>query len=173
MWHPIDQIDDLRAKQLQKEHDGQMSSGRSRGDERLALPGRAAGDAGGGRWRHRQRLVGGDAGVNRVPYAVAKGGVDAITACLAFEYAEHGIRVCGVAPGATEAPPRRKPRNADPPSEQEELWYQQIVDQALLFSLMKRFGTTEEQAAAILFLAPDEASYITGVTLPAAGGNPG
>src|ERR1700682_780258 len=41
-------------------------------------------------------------GVNRVPYAAAKGGVNAITACLAFEYAEHGIRVCGVAPGATE-----------------------------------------------------------------------
>jgi dihydroxycyclohexadiene carboxylate dehydrogenase len=48
-------------------------------------------------------------GVNRVPHAAAKGGVNAITACLAFEYAEHG-RVCGVAPGATEAPPRRIPR---------------------------------------------------------------
>jgi dihydroxycyclohexadiene carboxylate dehydrogenase len=47
-------------------------------------------------------------GLNRVPYAAAKGGVNAITSCLAFEYAEHGIRVCGVAPGATEAPPRRK-----------------------------------------------------------------
>ncbi|HJX22423.1 MAG TPA: SDR family NAD(P)-dependent oxidoreductase, partial [Steroidobacteraceae bacterium] len=42
-------------------------------------------------------------GVNRVPYAAAKGGANAITAWLAFEYAEHGIRVCGVAPGATEA----------------------------------------------------------------------
>jgi dihydroxycyclohexadiene carboxylate dehydrogenase len=112
-------------------------------------------------------------GVNRVPYAAAKSGVNAITACLAFEYAEHGIRVCGVAPGATEAPPRRIPRNAAPPTEQEKVWYQQIVDQALLFSLMKRFGTTEEQAAAILFLASDEASYITGVTLPVAGGDLG
>jgi NAD(P)-dependent dehydrogenase (short-subunit alcohol dehydrogenase family) len=34
---------------------------------------------------------------------------------------------------------------------------------------MKRFGTNEEQAAAILFLASDEASYITGVTLAARG----
>src|SRR6195256_5499230 len=60
--------------------------------------------------------------------SVATRGVNAITACLAFEYAEHGIRVCGVAPGATEAPPRRIPRKADPPTEQEKVWYQQIVD---------------------------------------------
>jgi dihydroxycyclohexadiene carboxylate dehydrogenase len=112
-------------------------------------------------------------GVNRVPYAAAKGGVNAITACLAMEYAEHGIRVCAVAPGGTEAPPRRIPRNAAPATEQETQWYQQVVDQTVSSSLLKRYGTTEEQAAAILFLASDEASYITGVTLPVAGGDLG
>jgi dihydroxycyclohexadiene carboxylate dehydrogenase len=112
-------------------------------------------------------------GINRVPYAAAKGGVNAITACLAWEYAEHGIRVNAVAPGGTEAPPRRIPRNVAPPTQQEKAWYQQIVDQTISSSLMKRYGTTEEQAAAILFLASDEASYITGVTLPVAGGDLG
>ena len=112
-------------------------------------------------------------GVNRVPYAAAKGGVNAITASLAMEYAAHGIRVCGVAPGGTEAPQRRIPRNAAEPSAQEKEWYRQVVDQTISSSLMKRYGTTEEQAAAILFLASHEASYITGVTLPVAGGDLG
>ena len=112
-------------------------------------------------------------GVNRVPYAAAKGGVNAITACLAWEYAQHGVRVCAVAPGGTEAPPRRVARNSTPPTEQEKAWHRQIVDQTVSSSLMKRYGTTEEQAAAILFLASDEASYITGVTLPVAGGDIG
>jgi dihydroxycyclohexadiene carboxylate dehydrogenase len=111
--------------------------------------------------------------INRVPYAAAKGGVNALTASLAFECAGHGIRVCGIAPGGTEAPPRRVPRSAAPRSAQEEIWYQQIVDQTIGSTLLKRYGTLEEQAAAILFFASDEASYITGVTLPVGGGDLG
>ena len=112
-------------------------------------------------------------GINRVPYAAAKGGVNAITACLAFEYAEHGVRICAIAPGGTEAPPRRIPRNSQPRTPQEDVWMQEVVEQTTGSSLMKRYGTTEEQAAAILFLASEEASYITGVTLPVAGGDLG
>jgi len=111
--------------------------------------------------------------INRVPYAAAKGGVNALTASLAFEYASAGIRVCATAPGGTEAPPRRVQRNAAPRSKQEDSWYKQIVDQTVESSLMKRYGTLDEQAAAILFLASDEASYITGVTLPVGGGDLG
>lgn len=111
--------------------------------------------------------------LNRVPYGAAKGGVNALTACLAFENGERGIRVNAVACGGTEAPPRRVPRNPDTQSEQEQIWYQQIVDQTVDSSLMKRYGTLDEQAAAILFLASDESSYITGSVLPVGGGDQG
>ena len=112
-------------------------------------------------------------GVNRVPYGAAKGGVNALTACLAFETADHGIRINATAPGGTEAPPRRIPRNSAQQTPQEKDWYQEIVDQTIESSLMKRYGTIDEQVGAILFLASDDASYITGVTLPVGGGDLG
>ncbi len=111
--------------------------------------------------------------INRVPYGAAKGGVNALTACLAFETAGRGVRVNATAPGGTEAPPRRIPRNSAEQSEQEKVWYQQIVDQTVDSTLMKRYGTIDEQVGAILFLASDEASYITGMTLPVGGGDQG
>jgi dihydroxycyclohexadiene carboxylate dehydrogenase len=112
-------------------------------------------------------------GVNRVPYAAAKGGVNALTAAMAFEYADQNIRVNAVAPGGTEAPERLIPRNETPDSLQEKIWKQEVVDQTIASSLMKRYGTMEEQTSAILFLASDEASYITGITIPVAGGDLG
>jgi dihydroxycyclohexadiene carboxylate dehydrogenase len=112
-------------------------------------------------------------GVHRVPYSAAKGGVNALTASLAFESAQHGIRVNAVAPGGTEAPPRRVPRGDAPADLRERQWYQGVVNQTVSSSLMHRYGTIEEQVRPILFLASAEASYITGSVVPVAGGDLG
>ena len=113
-------------------------------------------------------------GLNRVPYAAAKGGVNALTASLAWEYAEHGIRVVATAPGGIEAPPRRVPRGpVTEQSDQEKAWYSTIVEQTVSSSLLHRYGTLDEEVAPILFLASDEASYITGTRVPVAGGDLG
>ncbi|MCX5043106.1 benzoate 1,2-dioxygenase electron transfer component BenC [Aldersonia sp. NBC_00410] len=113
-------------------------------------------------------------GIHRIPYSAAKGGINAITASLAVEYADAGIRVVATAPGGTEAPPRRISRGTPAPAnETEQAWFQAHIDQTIDSSLLKRYGTLDEQAAAICFLASDEASYITGSVLPVAGGDPG
>ena len=112
-------------------------------------------------------------GIHRVPYSAAKGGVNAITQSLAMELAEHNIRVVATAPGGTEAPPRIIPRNQAGDTAAEKNWMADVVGQVKQSSFMKRYGTIEEQTAPILFLASDEASYITGSVLPVAGGDLG
>jgi dihydroxycyclohexadiene carboxylate dehydrogenase len=111
--------------------------------------------------------------INRVPYAAAKGGVNALTASIAMEQAKNGIRINATAPGGTEAPPRKIPRNTDEQTRQDEIWYRAIVDQTTESSLMHRYGSIEEQVAPILFFASDESSYITGSVLPVGGGDLG
>ncbi|NPT42392.1 1,6-dihydroxycyclohexa-2,4-diene-1-carboxylate dehydrogenase [Paraburkholderia sp. 1N] len=112
-------------------------------------------------------------GIRRVPYSAAKGGVNAMTQSLAMEYAEHNIRVVATAPGGTDAPPRRVPRNTAGDSEQEKAWMGDAVKQVTESTFLKRYGSIDEQVAPILFLASDEASYITGTVLPVAGGDTG
>ncbi|GHB12952.1 benzoate diol dehydrogenase BenD [Modicisalibacter luteus] len=113
-------------------------------------------------------------GIHRIPYSAAKGGINAMTASLAFEYADAGIRVVATAPGGTEAPPRRVSRGTpEARNEQERSWFQAHIDQTKASSLMHRYGTLDEQAAPILFLASEEASYITGSVVPVAGGDQG
>ncbi|CAM3470155.1 benzoate diol dehydrogenase BenD [Halomonas lysinitropha] len=113
-------------------------------------------------------------GIHRIPYSAAKGGVNALTESLAFEYAEHGIRVTAAGIGGTEAPPRKISRGTpEPRNETEQAWFQAHIDQTKQSCLMKRYGTLDEMAAPILFLASDEANYITGSVLPVGGGDQG
>ena len=112
-------------------------------------------------------------GLHRVPYAAAKGGVNALTQSLAMEVGGRGIRVVATAPGGTEAPARKVKRGPEAESSTEKAWYQVIVDQTVESSFMKRYATLDEQAAPIVFLGSDEASYLTGTILPVAGGDLG
>ncbi|WFF38489.1 1,6-dihydroxycyclohexa-2,4-diene-1-carboxylate dehydrogenase [Moraxella nasibovis] len=112
-------------------------------------------------------------GIHRVPYSAAKGGVNALTASLAFEHAKDGIRVNAVATGGTDAPPRKIPRNTNPQSENEKIWMQEVVEQTIDRTFLGRYGTIDEQVNAILFLASDESSYMTGTVVPVGGGDQG
>ena len=111
-------------------------------------------------------------GIYRVPYAASKGGVFALTTSLALEVAEQGIRVNRVAPGATHIAHRPTPRNPDgaAPTPQEERWRRELNEFFDHQLPMGRWGTPEEQAAAIAFMASDDASFITGQILSVAGG---
>jgi len=82
---------------------------------------------------------------------------------MALDYVADGIRVNAVAPGATDTPLLRRSfaRAADPAAAQAKSEARHA---------MGRLGTPDEIAAAITFLASDEASFITGTVLPVEGG---
>jgi dihydroxycyclohexadiene carboxylate dehydrogenase len=109
-------------------------------------------------------------GLYRVPYAASKGGVHAMTACMANELGGSGVRVNCVAPGAMDNADRVVPRNPNPLSDAERGWVKDMYGRTLEEIPLHRLGRAEEVAAAICFLAADEASYITGQVISAAGG---
>lgn len=95
-------------------------------------------------------------------YGPAKFVASGLTKHLAVEWAEHGIRVNAVAPGTIETE-RVAAARVEPGGPA-------YLTEVARAHPMGRFGTPEEVAAAILFLASDEASFITGAILPVDGG---
>lgn len=91
-------------------------------------------------------------------YAVSKGGMENMTRTLALEYARQGIRVNAIGPGATATPINEWVHDPEQLSRAQE------------FIPMGRVGKPEEMAAAVAFLASEQASYITGQTLFIDGG---
>jgi NAD(P)-dependent dehydrogenase (short-subunit alcohol dehydrogenase family) len=109
--------------------------------------------------------IGGLVGVPGIfPYAAAKGGVIALTRQMAVDYGRSGIRVNAVCPGTVRTP--LVERN----------WREKGLDVDQQTSLqadrhpLRRAGTTDDIAAAVLFLASDDSSWITGQALTVDGG---
>lgn len=92
-------------------------------------------------------------------YCASKGGVVAMSKAIALELAPLGIRINNVDPGAIDTPGAS---NASMTDEQKKAMLAPIP--------MKRMGAAEEIANAVLFLASDESSYMTGSTMVVDGG---
>ncbi len=92
-------------------------------------------------------------------YSVSKGGLGNLTRTLALEYAQHGIRVNAVAPGAVLTPINRKWRD-DPAARKE----------VAAHIPLGRVAKVDDISGVFAFLASDDAAYITGQTIFVDGG---
>lgn len=96
---------------------------------------------------------------SQIPYSVSKGGVNQLTRAMALSLAPHGIRVNAIGPGSIRTDMLASV-NADPAAR----------DRILSRTPLGRIGDPAEIAAIAVFLASDEASYVTGQTIYADGG---
>jgi NAD(P)-dependent dehydrogenase (short-subunit alcohol dehydrogenase family) len=120
--------------------------------------------AGGGAIVNVSSISGFIAQERTLPYNTSKAALLGLNRCLAMELARHNIRVNAVAPGWIDTPQLR----AD--IELSGLTYEQSLKQDGPLHLLNRFGTADEVANAIVFLASDDASFITGTCLMVDGG---
>jgi NAD(P)-dependent dehydrogenase (short-subunit alcohol dehydrogenase family) len=100
-----------------------------------------------------------DAFTRSLPYNVSKAGLKHLTNVAAGQYTSQGIRINCVIPGSVDTPQARGSTQSS-----------ESIENAMLRHPMGRIGKPEELANVILFLASDEASYISGSTYIADGG---
>jgi NAD(P)-dependent dehydrogenase (short-subunit alcohol dehydrogenase family) len=119
--------------------------------------------AGGGSIINTASMLGLVASPRQAPYCAAKGGVVLLTKQIAIDYARDNIRVNCICPSEVDTPMHRQFIAASPDPE--------ATKKRLLERIpLNRVARPEEIAAAALFLASDDSSYVTGVALPVDGG---
>ncbi|ANF97812.1 SDR family NAD(P)-dependent oxidoreductase [Paenibacillus bovis] len=115
--------------------------------------------SGGGSIINISSIAGLTGGSGTGPYTASKGAVRMLTKATAVDYAKHNIRANSVHPGYIETPMTTDLMK----DERMTQWF-------LSQTPLPRLGKAEDIANAVLFLASDESSYITGVELPVDGG---
>ena len=100
-----------------------------------------------------------------VSYSASKAAVVGLTRTLAVDLVADNIRVNAVLPGVIDTAMPRSFLSNFPPEQ-----HPALVESFVARQLIKRLGRPEEVANAALFLASDEASFITGLALPVDGG---
>jgi len=96
-----------------------------------------------------------------IAYTASKSAIEGMTRAMAVELSPKGIRVNCIAPGFIATDMSAKALNADP----------ERKNKVLSRTPMGHLGETKDVAAAAVFLASEEAKYLTGVVLPVDGGN--
>ncbi len=102
-------------------------------------------------------VAGQKGGRGQTNYAASKGAIEAFTRSLAVELAPKNVTVNAVAPGIIVTDMSAFVRDAAP-------------EESMAHIPLKRYGTPEDVAKAVLFLASDDAAYVTGAVLPVDGG---
>ncbi len=104
--------------------------------------------------------VNGLLGLGEEGYSAAKAGVISLTQNIAVRYGEHGVRANSICPGSIQTPAWKAVLEKDP----------DLFNRLSKWYPLKRVGKPEEIAAAALFLASDQASFVTGTNLIVDGG---
>jgi len=103
-------------------------------------------------------------------YTASKAGLIGLTRHLAFDYGPRGVRVNAICPGGVDTPMLHAGGVRAARSEEEAAARTARLAAYAFFMPIKRLSTPDEQAAAITFLASDDASYVNGVALDVNGG---
>jgi meso-butanediol dehydrogenase / (S,S)-butanediol dehydrogenase / diacetyl reductase len=105
-------------------------------------------------------IWGGTGGQGHAAYCAAKGAVHNLTRAMALDHARDGIRINAVAPGEVDTPMLRAGGRATPATDEE------LAAMAERTIPMARLAQPDEIARVVVFLASDDASYMTGAVVP-------